>query len=396
MNTSPLENTPDVPTDDPNNGESLPEIGVRIPDGGLQAWIVVLGGFINCFFIFGIMNSFSTFQGLYGLEPAPWPNADATEIGWIGFSQHIIYLTGGLITGPIFDKWGARKPLFAGVILCLLSTVGTGYSTKFWHYILTQGVFFGATGALILDPTACAITEWFSKRRSTALGVALSGAALGGVVWPFVILELLETLSLRQLHLVLAATTAPSVVIGCLLVRDRKGAAGHDNHGRPSKKSQRGAGKAIWDWRFILLCFSLLSLYTGILLPSSKITRFNIMSSMALLASLFVFSWIWMSSPAGQTAFALIFGMFGGGLSPLGYACLAQTTEDIGHIGLRFGFMMAICSVGYMGSAPLTDRILERTSWTGVHVFTGSVCFLGALCIITTRFCWQPKVWTRF
>lgn len=106
-----------------------------------------------------------------------------------------------------------------------------------------------------------------------ALSVAVSGSALGGVFWPLVIAELLETLNLRQLHLVLAATTGPLVTIGCLLVRERKGAAGHDNYGRPSKESQRGAAHAIWDWRFLFLCFSLLSLYTGVLLPFTKITR---------------------------------------------------------------------------------------------------------------------------
>ncbi|GAB0137072.1 hypothetical protein EsDP_00005355 [Epichloe bromicola] len=435
MNTSPLGNSPDVPFDDPNNGESLPEFGVRIPDGGLQAWIVVLGGFINYFVVLGIMNSFNTFQNLYQLDPAPWPNADGKEIGWIGSSQLIVYLVGDLITGPIFDKWGARKPLFTGATFCLLSFVGAGYSTKFWHYILSQGVLFGATGALIMNPTALAISQWFSERITIALGVALSGAALGGVVWPFVIVELLETLNLRQLHLVLAATTAPSVMIGCLLVRERKGASGHDNHWRPSKRLQGGAENAIWDWRFLLLCFSLLSLHTGVVLPFSNITRyaiynqvplrpahalvpimcgasglgrigtgwlagklggFNIISPMAVFASLLVFCWIWVTSLIAQTAFAFIFGLLVGGLSPLGSSCVVHTTEDRGHIGSRLGVMSAICAFGYLGSGPLTEVILERTSWTGVHVFSGSVCFIGALCIITTRFCWEPKIWSKF
>lgn len=104
MNTSPLENNPDVPNDDPNNRESLPEFGVRIPDGGLQAWLIVLGGFINYFVVFGtgastsltrsvllnglgIMNSWATFQTLYGLPPGPWPTADAGAIGFIGHTQ---------------------------------------------------------------------------------------------------------------------------------------------------------------------------------------------------------------------------------------------------------------------------------------------------------------------
>lgn len=66
-----------------------------------------------------------------------------------------------------------------------------------------------------------------------------------------------------------------------------------------------------------------------------------------------------MHTAAELTAFAVLFGIFSGGLVPMGSACVAQTTPDMGHIGLRIGVMMACCAVGALGGAPLSVALLN-------------------------------------
>lgn len=89
---------------------------------------------------------------------------------------------------------------------------------------------------------------------------------------------------------------------------------------------------------------------------------------------------------AGPIAFAALYGLVSGGLVPLGPACVAQTTMDIGHLGLRIGVMMALCSPGALTANPI-GGVLRETSlgrWA-VHIFAGSAVLFGAVSILCAR-----------
>ena len=107
--------------------------------------------------------------------------------------------------------------------------------------------------------------------------------------------------------------------------------------------------------------------------------------------------WISMTSLKAMIAFAILFGVFSGGLMPLGSACVAQTTPDMGHIGLRIGAMMAISSIGALAGGPISGVIKEgKASWIGVDVFAATVSLLGAMLLVGVR-CWhQPRWIARF
>ena len=95
--------------------------------------------------------------------------------------------------------------------------------------------------------------------------------------------------------------------------------------------------------------------------------------------------------------FCVLFGLFSGGLVPLVSACVAQTTPDMGHIGLRIGVMMAICSIGALGSGPLSMVILHNTqSWAGALAFGASISLLGAMSIFAARFLWVSGWFDKF
>lgn len=113
---------------------------------------------------------------------------------------------------------------------------------------------------------------------------------------------------------------------------------------------------------------------------------------MGTCTSIITFSWIWMTTLPAMISFALLFGFFSGGLIPLGSACVAQTTPDMGHIGLRMGAMMAICSFGALSGGPISGAIMDHTGrWFGVHSFSAAVSLFGAVLLIIVRFMWQPR-----
>lgn len=82
---------------------------------------------------------------------------------------------------------------------------------------------------------------------------------------------------------------------------------------------------------------------------------------MAILTGTLTLCWILMRTYAAMIAFAVLYGLFSGGLIPLGSACVAKITprEEMQHIGFRLGFMMMVCSVSAFGGGPLSGYLLE-------------------------------------
>lgn len=60
----------------------------------------------------------------------------------------VLFLSGILI-GPAFDKWGARKLMLSGTFLCLVSLIACSFATKFYQLLLAQGLLFGLGSALL-------------------------------------------------------------------------------------------------------------------------------------------------------------------------------------------------------------------------------------------------------
>jgi MFS family permease len=68
---------------------------------------------------------------------------------------------------------------------CLVSTawLGASFATQIWHLFLTVGLCFGyGMGFLYLTATAI-LPQWFLRKRSLAVGLASSGAGLGGLAY---------------------------------------------------------------------------------------------------------------------------------------------------------------------------------------------------------------------
>ncbi|KJZ78757.1 hypothetical protein HIM_02148 [Hirsutella minnesotensis 3608] len=404
----------------------------HIPDGGLRAWLVVLGSFVAFLMGFGLLNSFGTFQACYQMK---WPDMSTSSITWIGSSQIFCLFLGGVIIGPIYDNYGAKPLMWLGTIFCLGSMILMSWSTVYWHYLVSQGFLFGIGNALLFYPATSAITEWFSTKRGLALGIAVSGSSIGGIIWPFVIVKLLDEVSEEMAFRIMAGASAPLLLLSCVLVRERKDP--HD--ARPMKTGTgpgRGLFRAILDVRFLALCICLTVLYSGLLIPfyyipsypseagvhssladkllplvysgsffsrivagwlGDHLGRFNIVILMGTLMGGMTYAWIWMTSNAGMIAYAILFGLFSGGLVPLGSACVAQTTEDMERIGLRIGVMMAISSLGALGGGPVSGHLKDFAGgWPAVLTFSGLLAIAGAVLLMFVRFWYKPRVFARF
>lgn len=128
--------TPDVAEDD-------------YPDGGLRAWLVVLGGLCSAFSTLGYINSWGVFQAYY--ERTLLQEKSASNIAWIGSLQFCLTFFLAMITGRLFDM-GYLQPTYAlSSTLLVVSTVLIGECKHYWQLVLSQGLAVGiATGVSTL------------------------------------------------------------------------------------------------------------------------------------------------------------------------------------------------------------------------------------------------------
>ncbi len=115
------------------------------------------------------------------------------EFGWsytqISFASSLRGLERGLlapIAGILSDRWGPKRVVFGGLILCslgfiLLSRVTS--LTMFFTSFIIIGIGVSATATPLL---MVLVLSWFPKKGGLAMGIAASGVALGGLLVPLI------------------------------------------------------------------------------------------------------------------------------------------------------------------------------------------------------------------
>jgi MFS family permease len=91
---------------------------------------------------------------------------------------------GGLLMGRIAERVGVKWTVaFGGLMVAVGLAVSTGHSA--WRLWLGHGLFIGFLGnAGINAPCYIYVSQWFDRRRGTALAVISSGQYIAGAVWP--------------------------------------------------------------------------------------------------------------------------------------------------------------------------------------------------------------------
>jgi len=157
------------------------------PDGGLKAWTQVLMGHLVVFNTWGYINSFGVFQTYY----VTTLNHPPSDISWVGSVQIFLLFFVGTFSGRATDAGYFRIVIAFGSLLQLLGVFMTSLSTRYWQLFLAQGLCTGLGNGLLFCPTLSLMSTYFTKKRSLAIGIAASGSATGGLVFPVIVQQLL-------------------------------------------------------------------------------------------------------------------------------------------------------------------------------------------------------------
>jgi len=139
------------------------------------------------------------------------PSAD--EFGWTRQSVASAFGVSALVAallaptvGALVDRIGARRVVIPCLTAAGIVFAARGFMTPpFWHV----AILFALTGLFGLGCAPVAyvrlLSTWFDQRRGQALGLAVSGAALGAMVHPTLAQALVNVMGWRNAQFVLSA-----------------------------------------------------------------------------------------------------------------------------------------------------------------------------------------------
>ena len=155
--------------------------------------------------------------------------ADQAE-SFIAFCASLTFLCSGLISplaGWLIQKFPLKNVMLAGcallggglVLHATANSVALVYTAR-----VMMGVSLGFVGVL---PSVVLVSNWFVRRRGTALGILLTGTSFGGVLIPPLATPLIERFGWRPamviVSLIIWLILAPLII---LLVRSKPADAG--------------------------------------------------------------------------------------------------------------------------------------------------------------------------
>ncbi|KAF2724514.1 MFS general substrate transporter [Polychaeton citri CBS 116435] len=210
-----------IPTDAALIGDEI-----TYPDGGRDAWLVVLGAWCGLTASLGIYNTAGVFEAVISRQILP--RDDPSSIGWIFSIYAFVNWICGVQIGPTFDAKGPRALLIAGTVCTLVGMFTLSVCTEYYQIILSFSILTGIGSSLLLTPSMACVAHWFMKRRGLASGIAFIGGGFGGVLFPLMIQSLLPQVgwgwSIRILGFILLVLCAVSIAFCRSRVPPRKGA----------------------------------------------------------------------------------------------------------------------------------------------------------------------------
>ncbi|KAI1068735.1 hypothetical protein LB507_006065 [Fusarium sp. FIESC RH6] len=384
------------------------------PDGGLQAWLVAAGAACIFFSCLGFANSFGVMQEYYMTHQLRGHSADA--VAWIGSVSTFIQFAAGALSGPLFDRYGSWV-IRPAAIMYVFATMMTSLCTKYWHFMLAQGVLMGTAMAFLQIPAFAALSQYFDKKKAAAFGLAVSGSSIGGIVFPIALSKMLNDSSLGfgWSIRIMGFVMIPLMSFSCIAVRPRL----------PSRESSFARLDAFKDPLFLLIITSLFFLFIGMFAPlffipsyavsrgvnptlasyflaitnaastfgrvipgilADKYGRLNIYSIGGLCTGVVILCMNETKTTAALVVYAAAFGFTSGTIISGASAAFGLVVKDPRDSGAYMGMGLAVSSFAALIGPPVNGALVDRYGgFFEVSVFSGVMCLFGGCLAVCAK-----------
>lgn len=118
-------------------------------------------------------------------------------------------------------KLGTQTTMCIGSVLTFVALMSASYATRMWQLLLSQGVCFGWGMGLLYIPASTILPQWFTTKRSLAVGLSSAGAGLGGLLYNLAAASMISRFGLGWTYRILAFCTLAANLSSSLLMKDR-------------------------------------------------------------------------------------------------------------------------------------------------------------------------------
>ena len=384
------------------------------PEGGRAGWLAACGAAGTLFCTFGFANAFGIFQAYY--ETHQLSDKSASQISWIGSTQVFSLFAVGVFGGPLFDRFGAVI-MWPAAVAFLFSVFMTSLCTQYYQFVLAQGILGGVCMGMTMSPAMAAVSQYFHQKRGAALGLAVAGSSIGGVVFPIALDKMLNSSlgfgwTIRIIGFIMIACLLPSV----LAIRARL----------PPRKKSLLLPSAFREVAYVSLLGAIFVMMLGVFIPifylpayavehgmgeqlafyltailngasffgrvipgitaDKYVGRFNMLGLAAVATGILCFCWQATDSNASIIAFAALYGFASGAIVSMFSACLAQVPKDPRNIGTYMGMGMSVISIAALIGPPINGALFNHYhDYKQVSVFSGVVTLVGGLAMIPVK-----------
>jgi OFA family oxalate/formate antiporter-like MFS transporter len=271
--------------------------------GIFYGWFVVAAAFTVTFIGFGCAYTFSAFFESLQKDFAASRGSVSLVFSVAGF----LYFSFGLISGPLADKWGARRLALAGMLLIGFGLAAAGLARSLIEVYVAYGLGIGLGVGCSYVPVLGTVQKWFVKKRGLASGIAVSGIGVGTLVMPPLASYLIATFGWRSAYVIIGGIAALLGVGMSLLIENDPRVRGLGPDGGPLSSDMHQSqavgillGEAIKSRRFISLYIACMICSLGVFVPFVHLVPYALDHGIPQSAAVLLLGMIGVGSTAGR------------------------------------------------------------------------------------------------
>lgn len=293
----------------------------------------------------------------------------------------------------------------------------TSLCKEYYQFILAQGLLGGIALGMTMGPANAATPQYFMKKRGAAMGIAIAGSSLGGVIFPIALGKMFTNSAIgfdwavRICGFIVLAILLPS----SLLIRARL----------PPRKSNFFLLSAFKEVPYLLLIAALFCLFIGMFTPifyipsfavtqgmssqlafylvailnaaslpgrvlpgilSDKIGRLNMLILAAFTTGIIVLCWQRVHTNADILVFTAFFGFTSGAIFSSGSVAFASVPKNPRNIGTYMGMGLGTASFAALIGPPSNGALVSTYGgFKQVSIMSGVFCLAGGVFTLLSK-----------
>lgn len=365
----------------------------------------------------GLLNAYGAYVSYY--ETNLLQGYSASDIAWPGTLQAVLIIAVGVLTGPLFDRGYIRSLMIFGSFMVVFGMMMLSLSSKYYQIILSQGLCVGIGSGIVYVPSLALVAGSFeADKRPIAIALATCGAAIGGVIYPVALVNLLPLVGFPWATRILGFMALFSFVIGIALVLWRSTF--------PKPKAPRAFidASAFREVPFVAFCIAAFFIFLAYYVPFFYVPTYaqvrlnsspdfsvyllaimnaatfpgRIASALAakrfgalkalgffqITAAIVLFCWFGVFSLAGLDVWVIAFGFTAGPLVTLPAAVVPLLCPNLSVLGTRMGMIWLFAAAGGLVGAPVAGVLnkLPEKDFTSSQGLIAASMTVGALLVI--------------